>query len=192
MKTAILTLFSFLILVSCNNQNENASHSENKKDATPRIIKNTFAKCFDEVDTSKTSESSACSSRAFKIIGDEFVLGISAYFPVQFDSCYSVMIDSSNAKKMGGLLIFKKGKANLNNICTDITNSDNPEPIEHLTPQSGEFIIGFTKDKGVNGTFGRYVTILVKHIVFIDDKTGKKYEFENELFWKVLDVGTPG
>ena len=181
----ILTILTF---VSCNNQSDSIDNSI-KQQAKPKI---NFATCFANIDTLKAGQSICCSGGTYKIINDKYVIRIFPDFPIQFDSCYSITIDSSNAGRLTELLIFDNKNANLSNICTDIIITNNHSLTRQLIAQSGEIIIGFSDPTELYGNQTHHTTILIKRLVFVDSKTGETIEFENEIIWKVLDTGTPG
>jgi hypothetical protein len=180
----LIFILTILTLASCNNQSDSTDNSARQPDKS----KNTFATCFADIDTSKAGQTIGCSGGTYKLINDKYVIRILPDFPIQFDSCYTTTINSSNAGRLTELLIFDHKNAHLANICTDITITNNPNPTRHLQAQSGQLIIGFSDP----GNQTHHTTVLIKRLVFIDNKTGEKIELENEILWKVLDTGTPG
>lgn len=184
----LIFILTILALVSCNNQ----SDTNDKSALLYNKSKNTFSTCFADINTSKVGQTIGCSGVTYKLIDDKYVIRIFPDFPIQFDSCYTITIDSSNARRLTELLIFDNKDANLSNICTDIININNPNPTRQLHAQSGQLIIGFSDPTALYGNQTHHTTILIKKLLFIDSKTGDKKELENELLWKVLDTGTPG
>ena len=188
MRFIVLFIFFVLTLSSCNNRQDN---THNLKTQT-KTSANNFATCFKNIDTSKAGKSISCSGGVYKLINGKYVLHISADFPVQFDSCYNIIIDTSNAKHLTELLSFKNNEANLTNICTDVFVTNIPKPTKQLFAQIGQLIIGFSDPTELYGTKTYRTTILIKNLVFVDSVTGEKTEIKNELIWKVLNLGTPG
>ncbi|AEA45920.1 hypothetical protein [Fluviicola taffensis] len=184
----LLFILTILTFASCNNQ----SHTTDNSASEPDKSKKTFATCFAEVDTTKTGQSIGCTGGTYKLINDSYVIRIFPNFPIQFDSCYTVTIDSSNAERLTELLVFDNKDATLSNICTDIIITNIPNPTRRLHAQSGQLIIGFSDPTELYGNQTHQTTVLIKKMVFIDPKTGEKIELENEILWKVLDTGTPG
>lgn len=181
----ILTILTF---VSCNNQIDSTENSATQPDKS----KNTFASCFADIDTSKVGQSIGCSGGTYKLLNEKYVIRVFPDFPIQFDSCYSITDDSSNAARLTELLVFDNNDANLLNICTDLIITNNPNPTRQLHAQSGEMIIGFSDPTELYGFKTHHTTILIKRLLFIDSKSGEKIEFQNEILWKVLNLGTPG
>ncbi len=179
----LIYMLTALILASCDNNSSTDNPTQPQEKAT-----NTFTTCFANIDTSKTGQTIGCSGWTYKLINDKYVICILPNGPVQFDSCYTLTIDSSNA----GLLVFDNKDAHLANICTDVIITNNPTPTRHLYAQSGKIIVGFSDPTELYGNATYHTTVLIKRIVFVDNKTGGKIELENELLWKVKDLGTPG
>ncbi|MEZ4843272.1 MAG: hypothetical protein R3A43_03360 [Bacteroidia bacterium] len=177
-----------MTLLSCGNQSDTTGNSTKEQDKS----QNTFATCFAGIDTLKAGQSIGCAGGTYKLINDKYVIHMLPDFPIQFDSCYSVTIDSSNAGRLTELLVFDKKDASLTNICTDLIINNAPKPTQQLQAQSGQLIIGFSDPTELYGNKTHHTTVLIKRLVFIDSKTGEKIELENELLWKVLDTGTPG
>ncbi len=184
-----LTIFlTILILASCLGQSDPTNNNARRREK----FKNTFASCFAGIDTSKVGKSVGCSGGTFKLINDKYVICILPDFPVQFDSCYRITIDSTNAESLTELLIFDNDSANLTNICTDVIITNIASPTRQLSAQGGQLIIGFSDPTEYYGNQTYHTTILVKKLVFIDNNTGEKIELRNELLWKVLNTGIPG
>jgi hypothetical protein len=184
----LIFILTILTLASCNNQSSPRANSTRQADKS----KNTFATCFAEIDTLKAGQIIGCTGETYKLINDKYVIRIFPDFPIQFDSCYTITIDSSNAERLTELLVFDNMDASLTNICNDLTITNAPKPTQQLHAQSGRLIIGFSDPTELYGNKTHHTTILIKRLVFIDGKTGDKIELVNELFWKVLDRGTPG
>ncbi|MBK7569223.1 MAG: hypothetical protein IPI31_15485 [Bacteroidetes bacterium] len=181
-------MLSILTCTICNNNVDSRDNSTELPDKS----KNSFETCFGNIDTSKAGKTKGCSGGTYKLINDKYVIRIFPDFNIQFDSCYIVTINSSNAERLTELLIFENNNANLTNICTDIIIVNNPKPTRQLYAQSGQLIIGFSDPIDLYGSPTCHTTILIKRLVFIDRQTGDKIVIENELLWKVLDTGTPG
>ena len=181
-------MLTILTLESCNNQ---SNYTDNPTRQTDKS-KNTFATCFYNIDTSNAGQSIGCSGGTYKLINDKYIICILPDFPIQFDSCYAITIDSSNARRLTELLVFDNRDASLINICKDIINTNFPKPTQQIYAQSGQVIIGFSDPTELYGNPTHHTTILIKRLVFLDTKTGDKIELENEILWKVLDTGTPG
>lgn len=180
-------IISILFLVSC--ASDNSIDNSAKPQTNP---KKSFETCFANIDTSNTSQTSACISGTYKLVSDKYVIRIFPDFPIQFDSCYSITIDSINGQRFTELLVFDKNNASLTNICSDLTITNSPEPTRHLYAQSGQVIIGFSNPTELYGNKTHHTTVLIKNLIFIDKSTGEKIELKNELLWKVLNLGTPG
>jgi hypothetical protein len=191
----LIFILTILTLVSCNNQSDTFDFSAIQYE-NPAILpdksKNTFSTCFADIDTSRAGRALGCSGWTYKLINDKYVIRIFPNVAVQYDSCYTLTIDSSNAGRLTELLIFDNKDANLSNICTDLINVNIPRPKRKLHAQSGQLIVGFSDPTELYGNQTHHTTILIKKLVFIDSITGDKIELENELLWKVLDTGTPG
>lgn len=158
----------------------------------PAKSSKTFSDCFANVDTSKAGQSIGCSAGIFKRINERYVIRLAQDFPIQFDSCYTVTIDRSNAKKLTELLVFHDKNATLGNICTDLMIPNWPTPIRRLYAESGQITVGFSNPTELYGNSTNHITVLIKKLVFIDIGTGEHIVLENELLWKVLNLGTPG
>jgi hypothetical protein len=184
----LIFIAGVLIFVRCTNQNETKDSSLEQSGG----LKDIFKTCFAHIDTLKIGQSIGCSNGAYKLINNKYVIRILPNFPIQFDSCYAITIDSSNGKLLTELLVFDNKDANLTNICTDLINTTASKPSRQLYAQSGQLIIGSSDPTELNGTKTSRTTIFIKRLLFIDSKTGEKIELANELLWKVLNTGTPG
>lgn len=176
----LIFVLTILALATCRKQSN-----------TTGSLENFFASCFANIDTLNVGESRACSGETFKLINDRYVIYLSLDFPIQFESCYTISIDTANGKKMADLWVFDNKDANLTNICTDILMMNVAKPSRSLSAQRGELIVAYS-DATDYGNERPHITVLIKKLVFIDGKTGNTIEIENELIWKVPDVGTPG
>ena len=181
----ILTILS---LFNCNYQSKKTAFSKTQ----PNTSKNKSTNCFSDIDTTKNGMTISCSGGIYKLINNKFVVHILPDFPVKFDSCYTITIDSSNAEKLTELLIFDSKNANLTNTCTDLIKLHNPNPSRTLHAESGQLIVRFSDPTELYGNRTYHTTILIKRLIFYDYKTRKKIELKNELLWKVLNTGTPG
>ena len=181
-----------MTLESFQNKSLNKDLSEYKSETVDSIFKNDFANCFANVDTTKLGQTIGCEGGIYKLLNRKSVLCINFDLPVQFDSCYSVIIDGSNGKHLTSLIAFDNNNANLSNICSDIEIVNNPEPTRFLYAQSGNFILAYSNPTKLHGNPTYSVTILIKKLVFFDYKTGEKIIIENELLWKVLNAGIGG
>lgn len=188
MKTRILIfILTFLSIVSCKRQGESADKSATQLDS----IENTFVSCFSNMDTTKAGHSIACSAGIYKLINDRYVVRLLFDFPVSLDSCYTISVDSLNGEQLAELLIFDNKNASLTNICTDVIISNYPGASRKLYAHNGELVVAFSDPTDYYGNMNHHTTVVIKKLVFIDN-TGEKIELENELLWKVLDLGTPG
>ena len=192
MKTLILILVLFLTLESFQNKSLRKNLSEYKSENVDTIVKNDFANCFANVDTTNQGQTIGCEGGIYKLLNKKNILLINFDFPIQFDSCYSVIVDGSKGKQLASLLAFDNNNANLANICSDVEIVNNPEPTRFLYAQSGNFILAFSNPTKLHGNPTYRVTILIKKLVFFDYKTGEKIIIENELLWKVLNAGIGG
>ena len=84
--------------------------------------------------------------------------------------------------------VYQPGKANLDNICSDVIIVNHSKSITQRNTSTGHIIVGVSNPTKYYGPTFNKITILVKHLVFYDKKTGKTIEIKNELFWKVLNV----
>jgi hypothetical protein len=87
MKIVVPFLLFISTFISCDNQ-----HLSKESDK----IQNTFAVCFANVDTTKGGQNISCGDGVYKLINEKYVLWVSLCFPIQYDSCYIVTIDSLN------------------------------------------------------------------------------------------------
>ncbi|MFL5752606.1 MAG: hypothetical protein ACJ76F_04305 [Bacteroidia bacterium] len=189
MKSLPSFVLIILVLMSCSNQGGDKGAAE----AAQAPSKMDFATAFKGVDTSKTGLTVACSSGQYKLISDKLVLHFKPYFPVQFDSSYTVAIDGINASQIVELLVYDNNKSSLSNFCSDVVvNSETSEPSRRLVAQQGNIIVGYSDPTELSGVKTSRITIYIKDMTFIDEKTGEKFELKNELLWKVLDIGTAG
>jgi hypothetical protein len=168
--------------------NQTAQESTMNNDSSQR----SFKKYFSNIDTSKAGNSFGCSAGVYKFINSKYVVHLSCDLPVQFDSCYHVIADSSNTTYEIELLIFDNVDANLTNTCSDMHIDNMPKPTRVLNAKSGELLLGYSDSTKYYGNSTQRTTILIKKLIFKDDKTGEKIVIENELLWKVLNLGTPG
>lgn len=176
-----------MTFASCNN------HNNTKVDANqPAKPIHSFEDSFADIDTTMAGQSIGCAAGTYKLINDKYVIHILHQFPVHFDSCYSVTIDSMQNGFIIELFVFDNNNANLTNICTDVIVTNNPGPTRLLNAQSGQLIIGFSDPLDYYGHMSHHTSILIKNLVFVDAKTGEKIELKDELIWKVLDRGIPG
>lgn len=154
-------------------------------------IQNTFAVCFANVDTTKVGQSISCGNGVYKLINEKYVLWVSLRFPVQYDSCYIVTIDSLNGIGTAQLVFYPQDKATLADHCNDIIICNNPIPTKTLIAERGQLLIGFSNPTMLQGYKTQHTSVLIKNLVFVDKDTGEKIEIKNELIWKVLYLGTP-
>ncbi|MDQ3110419.1 MAG: hypothetical protein M3R17_11045 [Bacteroidota bacterium] len=190
LKKYLIGIAAFLFLSGCDPQIQPEEISDGKDSATLSVNENLLS-CFVGIDTTNKGHALYCSGAAFKLVSDKYVLYINPVFPLQYDSCYTVTVDSINGKGLARLYVYDHHNAHLTNFCTDLYITNFPEPTRELHAQSGNFILAFT-DPDTLYHFAQHVTILVKQLTFIDSKTGEKIEIKNELFWKVGNLGMPG
>lgn len=194
MKKVIYVLISVLIL-GCNSTEttKNAIQEKNAIEKFDSVVsKKNFDDCFVEPDSSYIQETIGCSGGYYKLINDQYVLRISSELNIDYGDCDIILIDSSGKSLLTELLIFEKGKASLTNICTDDILVNATEPIKTLKQGYGQITIGKTDPTDYYGNEMPKMTIRVDNLTFIDPQTGKEIKIENELFWKVLNTGTPG
>jgi hypothetical protein len=180
----VLTILTF---VACRKQRDITSDSA-------LVVDNsigTFEKCFINIDTLAVGQTIGCVGGAYKLVNDRFVIRLNFDLPIQFDSCYTITIDTLNGE-LTELWIFDNKDANLTNVCTDIFITNSPEPTRKLHAKSGQLVMGFSDPTEYYGNLTLRTTVLIKSLVFTDFKTGESIELKNELLWKVLDLGTPG
>ena len=186
---SILALFS---LGSCVNPHPDEDFSETPEDTILKGSMNSSLLCFDGLDTTNVDHTTGCTAGIYKLINKKYVIYINPDFPVQFDSCYSVSIDTSNGKYLTQLIIFDNNDAHLTNFCTDVTITNFPKSTRELSAQSGNIILAFSNPVKLYGNDTYYMNVFIKDLIFIDINTGEKIEIKNELLWKVLNTGTPG
>jgi hypothetical protein len=151
-----------------------------------------ISECFEGVDSTRKGESVGCSAGFWKLIDSNLVVRINPNVKqMSYNKCLTINIDSTNSKGMTELSVFKKGEANLTNICSDILFPQK-EPVRTFSAISGQIIVELTEPTDYYGNIQPKVSILIKELIFIDPKTKKRIELKNELLWKVLDVGQPG
>jgi hypothetical protein len=180
----VLTIFTF---VACRKQRDITSDSALHVDNSTE----NFGKCFINIDTSAVGQAIGCVGGVYKLVNDRYVIGLYFDLPIQFDSCYTISIDTLNGE-LTELWVFDNKDASLTNVCTDIIITNSAEPTRKLHAKSGELVIGFSDPTEYYGNSTRHTTVLIKSLVFKDFKTGERIELKNELLWKVLDLGTPG
>ena len=179
--------FAMLMMLSCNQDKKEKPYPIGDQTLPNRVMQ----LCFNENDTTNAGQSIGCNGSNFKLINNQYVIGFHFYAPLQFDSCLVVTIDSSIAQLIE-LSIYDQKNANLNNICTDVIIVNNPKPSRILHPMRGRFTIAYNKAINQFGEKALQTTILIQHIEFRDTKTDDKITIENELLWKVIDLGIAG
>jgi hypothetical protein len=179
----VLTIFTFL---ACHKQREVTSDSTHIDNSI-----RTLEKCFINIDTVTVGQTIGCVGGIYKLIDDRYVVRLDLDVPIQFDSCYTISIDTLDGK-WAELWVFDNKNASLTNICTDILITNSSGPARKLHAKSGQLVIGFSDRTEYYGNATQYTTVLIKSLLFTDFKTGKSIELKNELLWKVLDLGTPG
>lgn len=183
----ILSLF----LLNCNSIITENTETEELEE----VLKDTitpFDKCFTKPKSNAVDSVIGCSGGYYKVISDEYVLRITSDLNVEYDDCTLINIDSADHTFIAQLLIFEKGKASLTNICTDLNNVNAAIPIKTLNKCYGQLVIGKSDPTDYYGNEMPKLTIQVDNITFMDAETKKTISVENELFWKVLNRGTPG
>jgi hypothetical protein len=179
----------FFVIASCEFQ-QNGKKSGMKSKS---ISKNTFANCFSNLDTIIDSNIQiACIAGVYKRISNRYVVRILPTQPIQFDSCCIINLENVNEKLVVELLIFDQNDASLTNICSDIQFINFPKPTKILSAQIGELVIGYSDPTELYGNNTYHTTIFIKHLLFSDPISKDKIEVNNELLWKVLNMGTPG
>lgn len=180
----VLTILTFL---ACRKQRDKTSDSVLLVDNS---IAN-FEKYFINIDTTAAGQTIGCIGGVYKLVNDRYVIRLNFDLPIQFDSCYTISIDTLNGE-LAELWIFDNKDASLTNACTDTFITNSPEPTRKLQAKSGQLVIGFSDPTEYYGNSTQHTTVLIKSLVFTDFKTGERIELKNELLWKVLDLGTPG
>jgi hypothetical protein len=191
MRKIIYILIS-LIILSCSSTKTEKHKTEESKIAEIEDSANEFNKCFSELDSISFESTIGCSGGYYKVINDQYVLRISSDLNIEYDHCDIVQIDSSEQNFKAELLIFEKGKASLTNICTDVIIVNAPKPIKNLKKCYGQMTIGKSDPTDYYGNEMPKMTISIDNLTFTDPQTGEEIKIENELFWKVLNTGTPG
>ncbi len=192
MRYLLFSILALLSLGSCDSDGQDIDITENTGDSIPKHSSNNSLLCFNGLDTSNVDQTTGCTAGIYKLINDKHVIFINPDFPVQFDSCYSINIDSLNGKHLAQLIIFDNKDAHLGNFCTDVFTTNSPKPTRQLSAQSGSMLVAFSNPVQLYGNETYHMNVLIKHLIFIDYKTGEKIEIKNELIWKVLNTGTPG
>jgi hypothetical protein len=189
MKKSFFLILSLFVL-SC-------THSDRELEEKVPEIMNTetnssFNNCFPAPDTNFVQTAIGCGGGSYKLINDEHVLRIYADQVMDYGDCMFLTNDSLAQNFNATLVVFNKGEASLANICTDVVSMDAPSPIETLNDCQGSITIGQSDPTEYYGNEMPKMSIMVHYLVFENPRTGEKIEIENELFWKVLNTGSPG
>lgn len=147
-----------------------------------------FKQCFLSVDTAKVTQARGCYNSYYKIINKQYVLKITVLKIPPLGQCLELKSSNQTPLFKATISVYQPGKANLNNVCSDVIIVNNPKPITKRNTSTGDIIVGVSNPTNYYGPTFNKVTILVKHLVFYDKKTGETIEIKNELFWKVLNV----
>jgi hypothetical protein len=191
MRNLIYILIS-LIIVSCKSVGTENTMAEESKVEEVKDSGNDFYNCFSESDSNMIQTVIGCSGGYYKIINDQYVLRISSGLNVEYNNCTTINIDSIDQTLITELLIFEKGKASLTNICTDHILVNTSKPINTLKKCYGQITIGKSDSTDYYENEMPKMTIKVDNLTFTDPQTGEEIKIKNELFWKVLNTGTPG
>jgi len=182
-------LFAALIFLSCTNDPKPISNTTIKPFEAKTPI---FTDCFAGIDTTAAGISISCSGDLFTVINDHYVIRIHPDLGIFLDSCYTLSIGKWNEGMVTELFIYDNQDAKQAQFCSDIGLIGAPKPSRIVRAQDGQLIVRVSDPIELNGNRQHHTTVLIKKLVFKDSKTGKNIVFENELLWKVLDLGTPG
>ena len=182
-KVLILKLISLFILI-----NGCKSDTINNQNYKTQIAN----ECFAGVDTMKTAKTDGCSGSIYKIIDSNLVIRINPFLKFkQYDTCFTINVDTAYGKIFTELFVYKKGEVNLDNICTDLMVKSK-EPLRSFPATKGQILVLFSDPTNYFGNVRPHVSILIKELIFIDPKTNKQIVIENELIWKVFDINSAG
>lgn len=187
---AIITIVGILLLVACT-QNDTKENAHNEIISDDRI-NSRFHEYFDELDTSSTDNTIGCISGFFKKLDAKYVIRIGPNLDLEYNNIEKFDIEGYAKDVELELFEFKKGKANLTNICTDIHVVDTPEAIQKYSNCKGTVVIGKSDPTNYYGNEMPRVSIHLKNLIFYDSLGNEVLKIEDELLWKVLHLGTPG
>jgi hypothetical protein len=183
-------LFPILcLLFSCSTKktvNTTASVPDSFEELT---IDSNSDDCIEAPDASFEQTVTGCSQGFFKVISDQFVLGISPDFELQKGECRERQIEVDDAPGIAELRIFKKGEASLMNICTGAFNTQAPEPLKRLSKCLGKLTIERHATDTPNDPESSIMSIHIEQLIFVDLDTYEEIVIRDELFWKVVDRG---
>ncbi|MDF7810445.1 hypothetical protein [Hymenobacter sp. YC55] len=179
MKTRI-TLFVLFLLVF-----KVCCAADSIRGDTTRIA---FDKCFSNIHHSDFARALGCHNTFYKLIGKKYVLSIKLDTLPQTGSCITAQGPRTIQYFMAALSVYKDSKANLNNICTDVTTVNSARPVRKIVSKTGEIVIGVSSKTDYYGEAADVVSIMVKRLIFYDKENNKKIEIKNEMFWKVVNV----
>lgn len=146
-----------------------------------------FKQCFSSVDTTKSKEAIGCYNSFYKIINKQYVLKIAVFKMPLLGQCLQLISSNQAPFFRATISVYQPGKANLDNVCSDVVIVNTLKPIINKNTSTGNIIVGVSNPTDYYGRTFNKVSILVKRLVFYDKKTGKTIEIKNELFWKVLN-----
>ena len=193
MKQIYIVIFILGIFSSCESK-EIVNDQTRKNNSEKQITQPTFSSCFDIPDTNYRQYVVGCSNTFYKLIKNKRVLSISTDSIIENGSCAYLTNDSTNNDFVAELQVFDSDIAVMASVCADmiIINKINAKWTKTLTVNKGQIVFGKNLEKINDGTGKILTTILVNHLSFTDTLTGEVIKIENELFWQVEDIGTPG
>ena len=146
--------------------------------------------CFNLIDTSNQHMTIGCVNHFYTLLDDATV--ISTQFPrsESFLGCENIIFNPPGYKAIQ-LLIYEKGKAHLENVCTCLINTEAPKPIKTYTLISGDLlIVGIAPpDTFWNGT--PFKSTLFEKAIF-QSADGDQKIIRNKLFYNIPDMGQSG
>lgn len=189
MKKIIFIVVVIILSSACDNPKESGIF-DNVKDTI--VIDNTAENVINKdvgayLDTSKAGEALGCASGFFKLLNKDMVLRIG--HAIVTDKKTGTTVDSTCDIE---LLLFEKGKAHLQDICTDVIADNLSKPIESIKVNKGAIKSVSTEKVEYYGNKTYKLTIIFENLIFIHPKSGTVIEIKNELYYKVLDMGISG
>ncbi len=191
MKKVIAITILYLLYLGCKNQTVEYfyGYSENKKD-----IDSTFMKAFlSKIDSSKMIPSFGCISGFYGEISDEYTVEFShSLTKYNAEYCLDTIHFDNENKDLCLISVFKKGEANLHNICTDIILiGDVPKPMIKVEPESGKIICLYKRYEEIEDYLEENILyIYIDHLTF--KFNGKIVEIKDKWMWQMKDLGTSG
>ncbi len=186
MKT-ITTIFGILLLLSCS---ENKSPDNSMTNDTN--LTSNFQEYFQNLDTLDSYYAAGCISGFYKMLNDQYVIRIVPNLNFEYDDFKKYQIDSNSIDITIELIEFKKGEANLTNVCTDIHFLNVAEPVKKYVNCTGMVVVGKSDPTDFYGSLLPKISIHLDTLTFYDSLGTEKLIISNELLWKVQHQGTPG